>query len=123
MGVTSGAPLQPRFPATPPWPTPPRFAGHAPSADSCHPRGPLGSGRAVGDAPCRLGVPDACGFLWEEAGRGHSAQLVASEALEGEIPPPLSDPPILPLPQGPNMGDLLNTPRIRKYGADTIHGT
>lgn len=123
MGVTSGAPLPAPFSGHAPVGHTPPFAGHAPSADCCRPHGPPRSGRAVGDAPCRLGVPDACGFLWEEAARGHSAQLVASEALEGEIPPPLSDPPILPLPQGPNMGDLLNIPRIRKYGVDTIHGT
>lgn len=77
----------------------------------------------MGDAPRRLGVPDACGFLWEEAARGHSAQLVAQEAQEGEIPPPLSGLLILPLPQGPNTGDPLDIPRIRQYGADATQGT
>lgn len=51
----------------------------------------------MGAAPCRLGVPDACGFLWEEAARGRSTQLVALEAREGEILPLLFGPLILPL--------------------------
>lgn len=66
----------------------------------------------MGEAPCELGVPEACGFLWEEAARGHSAQRAALEAQEGEIPPPLSDALTLPLARGPNTGDPLNTPWI-----------
>lgn len=33
---------------------------------------------------CRLGVPDACGFLWEEV----AAMLSSSKAWAGEVPPP-----------------------------------
>lgn len=40
--------------------------------------------RAVGATACRLGVPDACGFLWEEV----AARQNSSEAWAGEIPPP-----------------------------------
>lgn len=66
----------------------------------------------MGAAPCRLGVPEPCGFLWEEAARGPSARLVALEAQEGEIPLPPSGSLILPLPQGPGLRDLLPRPPI-----------
>lgn len=44
----------------------PLSAGHAPSTASRCPRGP--PSQAV--SGLRLGVPDACGFLWEETARG-----------------------------------------------------
>lgn len=37
----------------------------------------------MGASACRLGVPDACGFLWEEV----AARQRSSEAWAGEIPP------------------------------------
>ena len=45
-----------------------------PLTAACCPRGPSQSLLSVGAAPCRLGVPNACGFLWEEAARGRSAR-------------------------------------------------
>lgn len=72
VGGASGATCGPRFPATLP-------CGHAP----CAPRARLLSGlllptwaypqrAGMGAVPCRLGVPHACGFLWEEAARGRA---------------------------------------------------
>ena len=45
-----------------------------PLTAACCPRGPSQSLLSVGAAPCRLGVPNACGFLWEEEARGRSAR-------------------------------------------------
>lgn len=77
----------------------------------------------MGAAPCRLGVPEACGFLWEEAARGRSAQLEALEAQDGEIPLPPWGSLVLPLPQGPSTRDLLHLPKVPKSGAHCTPGT
>lgn len=70
VGGAWGAPCRPCFPVTPP-----SSAGHAPPLTAaCCPRGPSQSLLSVGAAPCRLGVPNACGFLWEEEARGRSAR-------------------------------------------------
>lgn len=113
---------RPRLPATPRLATPPRSAARAASAAGCCPRGPPRSGRVVGAAPCRLGVPEACGFLWEEAARRRSAELEASEAQDGEIPLPPWGSLILPFPQGPGTRDLLRVPEVPKSDAHSTPG-
>lgn len=80
----------------------------------------------MGAAPCRLGVPEACGFLWEEAARGRSAQFLALEAQEGETPLPPAVSLIFPLSQGASLRDLrsrpLFIPGVPNCGADSAKG-
>lgn len=65
----------PAFRSRPPGHAPElRRARPPPLTAACCPRGPSQSLLSVGAAPCRLGVPNACGFLWEEEARVRSAR-------------------------------------------------